>query len=146
MRTGLRLCGRAVALGAIAILAVGCAPRVESAPPAESGALTASAEASVSAPPSLPLGFPVFPGASPALLAHDDPDQIAAWTMDQHGSAAYDFFVDALPAAGYPIEGLYPGGQFAIIRFHLGRALIWQVVIGGPPGEPVRIEVRLDRP
>lgn len=93
----------------------------------------------------LPSGFPVLPGAVPMNMADDDPGLIGLWSSDQRGSAAYDFYVSALPAAGYPIVGLYPGGDVALIRFRSGDA-IWQMVAHGGAGGTEAIEVRLDRP
>ncbi|MDQ2853870.1 MAG: hypothetical protein M3R32_03325 [Chloroflexota bacterium] len=93
----------------------------------------------------LPSGFPVLPGAVPMNMADDDPGLIGLWSSDQRGSAAYDFYVSALPAAGYPIVGLYPGGDVAVIRFRSGDA-IWQMVAQGGAGGTEAIEVRLDRP
>src|SRR5437773_979914 len=64
----------------------------------------------------LPGSFPVIEGAVPMPLPDDDPGMIALWESDLLGSAAYDFYVAALPAAGYQIVGLYPGGDVALIR------------------------------
>ena len=94
----------------------------------------------------LPSGFPVLEGAVPAALPADDPGLIAAWTSDRLGSAAYDFYAGSLPAAGYPIVGLYPGGGVAVIRFRAPNGTIWQVVAHGGPTGRVTIEIRLDRP
>jgi len=112
----------------------------------ESPSVSEAPSGSPASRPDLPADFPTFPGARSALLPDDDPGLIAAWTTDQLGYAAYDFYVDGLPAAGYPIEGLYPGGEFAIIRFRGTGGAVWQVVVHGLIAEPVRIEVRLDRP
>ena len=65
---------------------------------------------------------------------------------DLAGSAAYDFYLSALPTAGYRIVGAYPGGAAAVIRFNLPDGAIWQVVIRGGADEAVVIEVRVDRP
>jgi hypothetical protein len=94
----------------------------------------------------LPAGFPVLPGAVPADLPGDDPGLIARWTTDQPGSATYDFYVTALPSAGYPILGLYPGGEWAIIRFALPDGAIWQVLAHDTGDGQASIEVRRDRP
>jgi len=133
-------------------LAVGCAPGVDGSA-MRSAASVAASTPSTGTPagsgrerPSLPPGFPVLPGALAAPLPDDDAGLIAAWTSDERGSAAYDFYVIALPAAGYPVEGLYPGGEFAIIRFHLADGAIWQLLVHGTDSHPVEVEVRLDRP
>jgi hypothetical protein len=78
-------------------------------------------------------------------LPDDDPGLIGLWETDEQGSAAYDFYVGALPAAGYPIVGLYPGGAVALIRFQVGAA-VWQMVAHGASDGLVAIEIRLDRP
>jgi hypothetical protein len=95
--------------------------------------------------PPLPSGFPVMDGAVPMPLPPDDPGLIARWESVEAGSAAYDFYVAALPAAGYQIVGLYPGGGVALIRFRV-QGEIWQVVTHGATDGGVAIEVRLDRP
>lgn len=88
----------------------------------------------------------MVPGAAPVPRPDDDPGLIAVWESDQAGSAAYDFYVDALPAAGYPIVGLYPGGEVALIRFRVPDGRVWQMVARGMADGTVAIEVRLDRP
>ena len=52
----------------------------------------------------------MLPGAAPVAMPNDDPGLIGLWTTDLPGSGAYDFYVVALPAAGYPIVAVYPGG------------------------------------
>jgi hypothetical protein len=94
----------------------------------------------------LPSGFPVPPGAVPVPFAADDPGLVAAWTSDRLGSAAYDFYAAALPASGYPIVGVYPGGEVAVIRFWAPDGAIWQVVAHGGAAGLATIEIRLDRP
>jgi hypothetical protein len=79
-------------------------------------------------------------------MPDDDPGLIGLWESDLVGSAAYDFYVDALPTAGYPIVGLYPGGDVALIRFEAPGGGIWQVVAHGSGDGRTTIEVRLDRP
>jgi hypothetical protein len=131
----------------VAILAGGCATGGTSSP-------SSSAATSFSSGPSrsavvrtpLPSGFPVLPGATAVPPAVDDPGLIAVWQSNQAGSAAYDFYVNALPAAGYPIVGLYPGGAFALIRFRAPDGQVWQMVAHGTADGTVAIEVRLDRP
>ena len=88
----------------------------------------------------------MVPGATPASPQDSDPGLIALWESDQAGSAAYDFYVDALPAAGYPIVGVYPGGEVALIRFLAPDGQVWQMVAHGLADGTVAIEVRLDRP
>jgi hypothetical protein len=94
----------------------------------------------------LPSGFPVLEGAVAASLPADDPGLIAAWTSDRLGSAAYDFYAASLPAGGYPIVGLYPGGDVAVIRFRVPGGTIWQLVAHGGATGQATIEIRVDRP
>lgn len=94
----------------------------------------------------LPIGFPVLPGAVPMAMADDDPGLIGLWSTGQLGSAAYDFYVVALPGAGYRIVGLYPGGDMAAIRFRVPGGAIWQMVAHGGASGVVAVEIRLDRP
>jgi len=128
-------------------LTAGCAPGADGNP-AHSGGSGAASTSTAGTPeesraerPRLPPGFPVMPGALPAQLADDDPGLIAAWTVEEPGAAAYDFYVGALRAAGFQVEGLYPGGEWAIIRFRIGDGAVWQLVVHG-----TGVEVRLDRP
>jgi hypothetical protein len=94
----------------------------------------------------LPSGFPVLPGAVVVAMPVDDPGLIGLWESDLPGSAAYDYYRVALPQAGYPILGLYPGGDVAVIRFRADGGETWQLVAHGAPDRLVAIEVRLDRP
>jgi hypothetical protein len=125
----------------VAIVVGGC-----SMASTESPARTPPTEASATASFSLPSGFPVLPGALPGALPRDDPGLIGLWESDQAGSAAYDFYAEALPAAGFPIVGLYPRGEFAIIGFRAPTGDVWQLVARGTPEGRVAIEIRLDRP
>jgi hypothetical protein len=131
----------------LAILAGGCATGGTSSPSgsASSSFLSEPSRSAVVRTP-LPSGFPVVPGAAPVLPPDDDPGLIAVWESYQAGSAAYDFYVHALPAAGYPIVGLYPGGAVAVIRFRAPDGQVWQMVARGMADGTVGIEVRLDRP
>lgn len=86
-----------------------------------------------------------MPGAVAVPMPEDDPGLIGLWESDQTGPAAYDFHVQALPAAGYPIVGLYPGGEVALIRFRV-EGEVWQMVAQGTAEGRVAIEIRLDRP
>jgi hypothetical protein len=144
----------------VALLAIsvgGCSVAGSGSPPADGSPASASPAASValdsSAPSSsaavrrpLPAGIPVLAGAVPVPMPRDDPGLIGLWESDQVGSAAYDFYVDALPAARYPIVGLYPGGEVAIVRFEVPDGEVWQVVVHGAADGRVAIEIRLDRP
>lgn len=115
-------------------------------PPHGSGApVTSGAPWSSEERPPLPRGFPVMDGAVRMPLPSDDPGLIALWESAETGSAAYDFYAAALPAADYPIVSLYPGGGVALIRFSV-QGEVWQVLAHGATDGRVAIEVRLDRP
>jgi hypothetical protein len=133
----------------LAAVISGCAATEVSSPPAVASLTEApSAEASnpvVERQP-LPAGFPVMSGAVVVPMPADDPELIGLWESDQVGSAAYDFYAEALPAAGYPIIGLYPGGGGAVIRFEAPGGRVWQVIAHPSPDGGTMIEVRLDRP
>jgi hypothetical protein len=88
----------------------------------------------------------VLPGVTEQPLPPDDPEVIARWTTDKVGAIAYDFYSEALPAAGYAVEGRYPGDIGAIIRFIGPTGRLWQVAILGIDPHTAQIEVRLDRP
>ena len=140
------------ALILVAILCAGC-PAGKSGAPSDGASLlpaTPSAEVLPSLSEverrTLPDGFPVLPGAMAVTMPADDPGLVGLWESDQLGSAAYDFYVTALPAAGYPIVGLYPGGDVALIRFTAPGGEVWQMVAHGAPDGRTAIEVRLDRP
>lgn len=87
-----------------------------------------------------------MPGAVAIPLSEDDPGLIARWESDRVGSAAYDFYAAALPAAGYPILGLFPGGEGAVIRFGMPDGEVWQMVSQGLPEGRTATEIRVDRP
>lgn len=128
----------------VAALLSGCGP---DPPGPDSAAPSSAGTPAVSVPARVPLpdGFPVPPGALPIAMPSDDPGLIGLWTSDLRGSAAYDFYVAALRAAGYPILALYPGGAAAVIRFRLPDGAVWQVVTRTGAEGSVAIEVRLDR-
>ncbi len=135
----------------VAVLAGGCVPgpmasassAASDSAPSESAASVPSASTPARVP--LPPGFPVVPGAVPAAMPDDDPGLIGAWTSDQHGSVAYDFFLVALPAAGYPVEGAYAGDTVAQFVFSTPGGATWQIDLTTNPDGTTRIEVRLPR-
>ena len=94
----------------------------------------------------LPTGFPVPPDATPLSLPDDDSGLIGRWGTDQFGATAYDFYLDALPDAGYPILGQYPGDSVGVIRFRAPDGATWQMVVHPADGVGFIIEIRLDRP
>jgi hypothetical protein len=127
------------------VLAGAVGSACSNAAPSSEPRSTSSPATSASERVTLPESFPVLPGASPLALADDDPGLIAAWSSGQLYSAAYDFYRESLPGAGYPIVGGYPGDSVAIIRFRTVASGIWQMVVQ-TDGDVARIEIRLDRP
>ena len=132
------------------VIAAGCAPTPLSttsppASPSESAGGTVGGSA-VPTLPALPADFPVVTGAIPVDEADRDPALIGAWTIDEIGSQTYDFYVAALPEAGYRLAGEYPGGAGAIIRLRTPRGEVWQLVLTpDESGTGTRINLRLDQ-
>jgi hypothetical protein len=58
-----------------------------------------------------------MPGSEEVASLPDDPELVARWTSTGNGAQVYDFFVQALPAAGFGVDQLAPGGEAAIITF-----------------------------
>jgi hypothetical protein len=65
----------------------------------------------------VPTGLPVMPGSEPVAPLPNDPQLLARWTSAADGAQVYDFFVEALPDAGFQVDQLAPGGEAAIITF-----------------------------
>lgn len=136
----------------LVVLAGGCSLAADLSPSASASAAAPRQSASATAGTSgqdrvpLPSGFPFLPGAVPVAMPDGDPGVIGLWVSDRPGAAAYDFYSAALPAAGYPIVGLYPGGAVAAIRFRLPSGAIWQMVVHAGDNGAATIEIRLDRP
>jgi len=153
---------RAAAAVLVAVAVGGCGMRKDAAtaPAAPSGSISPSPSPDVadtraptptelaatpSAPSAkLPEGFPVMPGAEPARLP-DDPSVVARWTTPQVGSAAYDWYVRALPAGGFEIAGTYPSERAALIRFRDSAGRTWQL-LAELVGDRTQISVQTDRP
>ncbi len=140
-----------VQLVMIGLLTGGCSPGAASPSARASAPATGPSASPTDAPSSparapLPSGFPVLAGAVGVAMPNDDPGLIGLWSSDAQGSAAYDFYAAALPAAGYPIIGLYPGGAAAALRFRVSDGAIWQMVARDGGNGTVAIEIRLDRP
>jgi hypothetical protein len=93
-------------------------------------------------PPDL-ADFPVPPAARP-LPVPDGSDLIGTWAIEP-GSGAYRFYQEALPAAGFSITGLAPGGSVAIIRFEDVAGVAWQIDIHGDLDSAV-VELGPERP
>ena len=117
-------------------------------PAASRGSTTPPSAGSTDLGVELPAGFPVLPGAvREQLLPTEEPGTIARWSSDQVGPVAYDYYVDALPAAGYPTTGLYPGGAVAVIGFQLPSGEGWELVLTLASGSGgTVIEVRRTQP
>ena len=122
---------------------------------ASGGSALASASRDSAASPStsgddpvaeLPPGFPAPPQATRRERSEDDPTTVASWTSDAAGSAVYDFYIQALPAAGYPTTELVPGGSVAVIRFRVRDGSTWQLVLSREPGGGTLIQVGSAQP
>jgi hypothetical protein len=87
-----------------------------------------SSPGAVVLPPDL-AEFPVPPHARP-LLVPEGSGLLARWAIDP-GSAAFRFYREGLPAAGFRITTLAPGGNVAIIRFEDPGGVVWQIDIQG---------------
>jgi hypothetical protein len=85
-----------------------------------------------------------MPGAVAAPLP-EDPSVVARWTVPVVGSAAYDFYLQALPGAGFSIVGSYPSERAALIRFRDRSGRTWQV-LAELLGDRTQITVQTDRP
>jgi hypothetical protein len=109
------------------------------------GSAPASATASPRVPDTLPAGFPIPRRVIEAPRPRGDEAVLARWRSDASGATIYRFYRRALPAAGFPIVGSYPGGAVAVVRFRSPAGAIWQIVLTGD-ASVTRIEVRLDQP
>jgi hypothetical protein len=118
----------------LATLPAGSASATDAAPTMEPGTR-----------PTLPAGFPVPAGAVAQDPLNDDPAVVVRWTLATVGSGAYDYYLEALPAAGYPIVGRYPADVAALLRFEVAPGMIWQLLVEHVGGG-TRVTVQLDRP
>jgi hypothetical protein len=83
-------------------------------------------------------------GAKSAPLP-DNAGVVALWTIPVVGSAAYDFYLEALPKAGFTIVGAYPAERAALIRFRDAEGRIWQL-LAELADDRTQITVQTDRP
>ncbi|HEX2142805.1 MAG TPA: hypothetical protein VHK28_11130 [Candidatus Limnocylindria bacterium] len=138
-----------LAVGIVALAA--CSPSPDSPSPSPSAGLVSdsprpdaseavspSAEPSAGVPGELPAGFPVPPGAG-SLAVQPGERIIARWQLNDHGSAAYDHFLRELPAAGFTVEAVAPGGAAASIRFTTPDGEKLQIDLVGT--QPVEVEL-----
>lgn len=153
-------CSAAVLVALVVMAASGCGLRNDAAtsgsPSSSSipGSLTAVATRAptpteLAATPSeraeeLPPGFPVMPHAEPALLP-DDPSVVARWTVSEVGSGPYEWYLNALPVAGFEVVGTYPSERAALIRFRDTSGRTGQLLAELVDGR-TRISVQEDRP
>lgn len=142
---------RSWVLVGILTLAAGCGgpqrtagiPSRAPASPASSPVVSASARPTDSASPraELPAGFPVPDGLARVSPSGDAPDLVARWTSTRTGAAIYNDFVAALPAAGYRIRELVPGGAAAVIRVEAPAGGVWELSLFG--SDPLTVELRV---
>lgn len=102
---------------------------------------TETAFATPSAWADIPAGFPVPAGAVRVVAPRDD-DLLARWSSQISGADAYAYYTSSLPAAGYPIEELVPGGTAAVIRFRGPGDEAWVLILSGV--DPLTIELWRD--
>jgi hypothetical protein len=137
-----------------AIVTAGCGPIQSSQATAPSGtppsggstpAIPSSAAATASPSPSaslsqVPAGLPVVPRAEPV---DPDPGVIGRWEVAAIGPDVYQFYLDALPAAGFVVTDRYPGGNVAVIRFATpdGTSLDLALVGVGEDSSRTRIDL-----
>jgi len=80
----------------------------------------------------IPGSFPVYPVASP--FTPSEAWAIGAWSTGDAPPAVYDFYLDALPAAGFELDLAAPGGEVAIIRFSSQDGASYQLdLVGSDP-------------
>ena len=92
-------------------------------------------------PAAVPEGFPVGPGAEP-VTAPADANLLARWVTDENGADVYDFYIEALPVAGFEIEQLVPGGAAAVISFSTPDGEVFDVALTASDGG-TQIDLRL---
>jgi hypothetical protein len=136
----------------LAVLLAGCAgpmatatgpssPASASDDPRTAGpAASAGATVPPSVPP-LPDGFPIHGSMEPREAGQGS---TAAWSSDAEPPAIYDFYLDALEAAGYVIDLAAPGGAAAIVRFHAADGTPYQLTLTG--SGPITVELGPPRP
>ena len=141
--------GRRIAGGlAVVICLAACSSDGEAASGSPGPAVTATPLASASERPprgAVPDGFPVMEGAELVTPPPAELGLVARWTADVAGPAVYDYYVAALPAAGFRVEQAFPGGAAAVIRFRVpdGRQLDLSLTASG---HGTQIDLQVDGP
>lgn len=111
----------------------GSAPSVRDSPPVATAGGTPG--------PGVPADVPI-PEGSVRLDVGAEDGLLATWSVALNGADAYAWFGEALPAAGYPIEELIPGGTAAIVRFRGRDGAAWLLILRGM--NPLIVELRVD--
>ena len=78
--------------------------------------------------PSVPAGFPVH---GSMITIEPGARYIAAWKSDALPPEVYSFYVEQLPAAGFAVDLLGPGGEASIIRFTAPDGIAYQLDLTG---------------
>lgn len=99
------------------------------------------ASPSVAEPPAMPDGFPVHDSME---RVGTPPGATAAWTSGAIPPDVYDYYLDALPDAGFEIDLEAPGGTVAILRFHASDGTRYQLDMNG--SDPIAITLGAPRP
>lgn len=99
------------------------------------------ASPSVAEPPVMPGGFPVHDSME---QVEPPPGATAAWTSDAIPPDVYDYYLDALPDAGFELDLEAPGGTVAILRFHASDGTEYQLDMNG--SDPIAITLSAPRP
>lgn len=138
--------GRFVTLSILAALLLGCGAAPAATEVSGATATTTSSptpgvdasptpgEATRAATPAIPAGMPIYPGAEEETPTAGT---TARWATDADPPDVYDFFLEALPAAGFTVDAALPGGDAAIIRFTSRGGTAYQLDLTGH--EPVSI-------
>lgn len=107
---------RACLVLSLACCLAGCAGQGATGTASLGPPATASASADPTAPAEVPAGFPIMPRSVAVEPLPTELGLLGRWTSAANGSEVYEFFVGALPAAGFRIVELLPGGSVAVIR------------------------------
>jgi hypothetical protein len=81
-------------------------------------------------------------GAVPATPLPAEPGLLARWMTGANGAEVYDFYVDALPDAGFAVEQLAPGGAVAVIGFTTREGRLLNLALTAGSGGGTRVDLR----